>query len=85
MKKIIILILIVISLSSCRVCCNSEPKHYNARNLTDRVCVDTLNAPCIDVPEIVKVTDVVGKSVDKLNKGVYVVVLSNGERVKIIN
>lgn len=77
MKKIIILILIVISLSSCRVCCNSEPKHYNARNLTDRVC--------IDVPTIEKITDVCGKEVQTLSDGVYIVILSNGERVKIIN
>ena len=77
MKKIIILILIVISLSSCRVCCNSELKHYNARNLTDRVCTD--------VPTIEKITDICGKEVKTLSDGVYIVILSNGERVKIIN
>jgi hypothetical protein len=85
MKKLIILILVTVLLQSCRICCNGEPKHYNARNLTDRVFVDTLGAPCIDVPEIVVLTDIVGKPVDKLNDGVYIVVLSNNERVIIVN
>lgn len=85
MKKLITIILIAAILQSCRVCCNSEPKHYNARNLTDRVFVDTSGAPCIDVPEIVVLTDIVGKPVEKLNDGVYIVVLSNNERVIIVN
>jgi hypothetical protein len=49
------------------------------------VFVDTLGAPCIDVPEIVALTDIVGKPVQKLNDGVYIVVLSNNERVIIVN
>lgn len=85
MKNLIILILIAATLQSCRICCNGNPKHYNARNLTDRVFVDTSGAPCIDVPEIVVLTDIVGKPVEKLNDGVYIVVLSNNERVIIVN
>jgi len=85
MKKITLLLGIIVLLQSCRICCNGEPKHYNARNLTDRVFVDTSGAPCIDVPEIVVLTDIVGKPVDKLNDGVYIVVLSNNERVIIVN
>lgn len=85
MKNLIILILVAVLLQSCRICCNGEPKHYNARNLTDRVFVDTSGAPCIDVPEIIALTDIVGKPVDKLNDGVYIVVLSNNERVIIVN
>jgi hypothetical protein len=49
------------------------------------VFVDTSGAPCIDVPEIIALTDIVGKPVDKLNDGVYIVVLSNNERVIIVN
>ena len=48
------------------------------------ICVDSI-APNIEVPEIKSITDVVGKEVSKLNDGVYIVVLSNNERVKIIN
>jgi hypothetical protein len=47
-------------------------------------CVDSI-APNIEVPEIECITDVVGKEVSKLDDGVYIVILSNNERVKIIN
>lgn len=77
MKNLIILTLTTLLLNGCRICCSSEPKHYNARNLTDRVCTD--------VPTIEKITDVCGKEVQTLSDGVYIVILSNGERVKIIN
>jgi len=79
MKKLITIILIAATLQSCRICCNST-KHHNARNLTDRVCIDTL-----DIPVIVSITDVVGKEVDKLADGVYIVTLSDNTKVKIIN
>jgi len=80
MKKIILIIAIMGILQSCRVCCNGSPKHYNARNLSDRV-----DAPCINVPDIVLITDIVGKPVDNLNDGVYIVTLSDNTRVKVIN
>ena len=37
MKKLIIPIIVIGSvLQGCQVCCSSKPKHYNARNLSDR-------------------------------------------------
>jgi len=80
MKNLIIIILITATLQSCRICCNGNPKHYNARNLTDRVCIDTLN-----LPVIISITDVVGKEVEVLSDGVYIVTLSDNTKVKIIN
>jgi hypothetical protein len=47
-------------------------------------CIDSI-APNIEVPEIISITDVVGKEVVSINDGVYIVKLSNNERVKIIN
>ena len=81
MRKLIILILTTLFLQSCRICCNGNPK------LTTRymsTCIDSI-APNIEVPKIESITDVVGKPVEKLNKGVYVILLSNGDHVKIIN
>lgn len=81
MRKLIILILTTPLLQSCRICCNGNPK------LTTRymsTCIDSI-APNIEVPEIISITDVVGKEVSKIDDGVYIVKLSNNERVKIIN
>jgi hypothetical protein len=81
MRNLIILILITPLLQSCRICCNGNPK------LTTRymsTCIDSI-APNIEVPEIISITDVVGKEVVSINDGVYIVKLSNNERVKIIN
>jgi hypothetical protein len=81
MKNLIILIVTTLFLQSCRICCNGNPK------LTTRymnTCIDSI-APNIEVPEIKSITDVVGKEVSKLDDGVYIVILSNNERVKIIN
>lgn len=78
MKKIILLLIITAVLQSCKV--HNKSKHYNSRNLSDRTEV-----PCYDVPTIVSITDVVGNPVKSLNDGVYIVKLSNGERIKIIN
>ena len=78
MKNLIILIILTISLQSCRI--QDKSKHYNSRNLSDRTEV-----LCYDVPTIVSITDVVGNPVKKPNKGVYVILLSNGDHVKIIN
>jgi hypothetical protein len=77
MKNLLILILVII-LQSCRI--QDKTKHYNSRNLSDRTEV-----PCYDVPTIVAITDVVGNPVKSLNDGVYIVILSNNERIKIIN
>ncbi len=84
MKKILLLVSVVTLLSSCVV--NSSSKHYNTRNLTNRTtCVDPMDvAPNIKV-EIVSITDVCGKPVDKLDDGVYIVTLNNNTRVKVIN
>lgn len=77
MNKLLILILLI-ALQSCRI--QDKTKHYNTRNLSDRTEV-----PCYNVPTIVAITDVVGNPVQSLNDGVYIVKLSNGERIKIIN
>ena len=76
--KNLIIILVIIALQSCRI--QDKTKHYNSRNLSDRTEV-----PCYDVPTIVAITDVVGNPVKSLNDGVYIVILSNNERIKIIN
>lgn len=47
-------------------------------------CIDSI-APNIEVPEIISIVDVCGKEVSKIDDGVYIVKLSNGEFVKIIN
>lgn len=84
MKKILLMISVATLLSSCVV--NSSSKHFNARNLTNKTtCVDPMDvAPNIKV-EIVSITDVCGKPVDKLDDGVYIVILSDNKRVKVIN
>jgi hypothetical protein len=73
MKKLIIIAILTITLQSCRVCCNGNPM-LNTRYLSN-----------CELPTIVKITDVCGKQVDKLSDGVYIVELSNGERIKVIN
>ena len=81
MKNLIILILTTLLLQSCRICCNGNPK------LTTRymsTCIDSI-APDIEVPEIKSIVDVCGKEVVSISDGVYIVKLSNGEFVKIIN
>ena len=47
-------------------------------------CIDSI-APDIEVPEIVLISDIVGNPVNQIADGVYIVKLSNGEFVKIIN
>lgn len=81
MKNLIILILTTVLLNGCRICCNGNPK------LTTRymsTCTDSI-APDIEVPEIKSIIDVCGKEVSRIDDGVYIVKLSNGEFVKIIN
>lgn len=37
MKKLIILLVMLVTLQACRICCAKTPvKHYNTRNLSDR-------------------------------------------------
>lgn len=84
-KNLIILILTALLLQGCRICCSSGEKHYNTRYLTNKTtCIDSI-APCIDVPDIVSITDIVGKQVNTLSDGVYLVKLSNNTYVMIIN
>ena len=47
-------------------------------------CIDSI-APDIEVPEIKFIVDVCGKEVVSIYDGGYIVKLSNGEFVKIIN
>lgn len=84
MKNILLFILVITLFSSCVV--HSRGKHFNTRNLTNRTaCVNPMDvAPNIKV-EIVSITDVCGKPVDKIDDGVYIVTLSDNTRVKIVN
>lgn len=79
MKKILIT-LIGFTLLSCKVTTN-KTKHYNARNLTDTGCIEQPILPDID-----SIKTVEGIKVDSLYAdGVYIVYLSNGSKIKVVN
>lgn len=49
-------------------------------------CIDPMDLPPnIKVPDIVSIKDVIGTEVNTLADGVYVVTLSNGEHIMVVN
>lgn len=78
MKNIITAIVILLAIQGCKTQLD-KTKHFNSRNLTNK------EVSCTPVPEIDHIEDVYGRRIDTLNDGVYIVVLTNGKRVKVIN